>query len=127
MFLIVEVGVLIARSRDRAGAHDCARRRCSRCVCLAVVFVDVMRGVPVILLYLVGFGVPALDLSGVPKGATCSRRLALGMCYSAYVAEVFRAGIQSVHPSQGAAALALGLTRRAGAAPRRRSRRRSDG
>jgi polar amino acid transport system permease protein len=78
---------------------------------LAVVFVDVMRGIPTILLiFLVGFAVPALHLSGVPTSATVLGGIALGMAYSAYVSEVYRAGIQSVHPSQASAALALGLT-----------------
>jgi polar amino acid transport system permease protein len=78
---------------------------------LAVVYVDVLRGVPTILVvYLVGFGVPALALSGVPTGAVFLGGAALALCYSAYVAEVYRAGIESVHPSQAAAALALGLT-----------------
>jgi polar amino acid transport system permease protein len=78
---------------------------------LAVVYVDVLRGVPTILVvYLIGFGVPALALSGVPDGAVFLGGAALAMCYSAYVAEVYRAGIESVHPSQAAAALALGLT-----------------
>jgi len=78
---------------------------------LAVVYVDVLRGVPTILVvYLVGFAVPTLELSGVPTGAVFLGGAALAMCYSAYVAEVYRAGIESVHPSQAAAALALGLT-----------------
>jgi polar amino acid transport system permease protein len=79
---------------------------------IAVVWVDVLRGVPTILVvYLIGFGVPALALSGVPTGAVTLGGIALAMCYSAYVSEVYRAGIESIHPSQGAAALALGLTR----------------
>jgi polar amino acid transport system permease protein len=79
---------------------------------LAVLYVDVMRGVPVILVvYLVGFGVPTLQLSGVPTGAVFLGSAALAMCYAAYVSEVFRAGIQSIHPSQAAAGLALGLSR----------------
>lgn len=78
---------------------------------LAVVYVDVLRGVPTILVvYLVGFGVPTLMLSGVPTGAVVLGGAALAMCYSAYVAEVYRAGIESVHPSQAASALSLGLT-----------------
>ena len=78
---------------------------------LAIVYVDVLRGVPTILVvYIVGFGVPALALSGLPTGAVVLGGAALAMCYSAYVSEVFRAGIESIHPSQGAAALALGLT-----------------
>ena len=80
---------------------------------VATVYVDVLRGVPLlILLYLVGFGVPALDFSFLPTSYTVLGGAALAISYSAYVSEVFRAGIESVHPSQPAAALALGLTRR---------------
>jgi polar amino acid transport system permease protein len=79
---------------------------------LAVVFVDVMRGIPTILVvYLFGFAVPGLQLSAVPTSATTLSGVALALCYSAYVSEVFRAGLESIHPSQGSAALALGLTR----------------
>lgn len=78
---------------------------------LATVYVDVMRGIPTILLvYIVGFGVPALSLKGVPNGAVFLGEAALAMNYSAYVSEVLRAGLMSIHPSQGQAALALGLT-----------------
>jgi polar amino acid transport system permease protein len=78
---------------------------------VAVVYVDVMRGIPtVIWVYLVGFGVPALNLSGLPTSAVVLGEIALGMSYSAYISEVLRAGIQSIHPSQSAAGLALGLT-----------------
>lgn len=77
---------------------------------LATVYVDVFRGVPLLLvLYVVGFGLPALQLVGVPQDATVLGEIALVLCYSAYVAEVFRAGIESVHPSQRAAARSLGL------------------
>jgi len=78
---------------------------------LAIVYVDVLRGIPTILLvYLVGFGIPALELTGLPSSPVVLGGIALAMCYSAYVSEVFRAGIESVHPSQAGAALALGLT-----------------
>ena len=78
---------------------------------LAMVFTDVGRGVPTILLvYLVGFGVPALELRGLPTDPVVLGGIALALAYSAYVAEVFRAGIDSIHPSQRQAALALGLT-----------------
>ena len=78
---------------------------------LGTVFVDVFRGVPTILLvYLVGFGVPALQLSGVPTDPVVLGGIALGLSYSAYVAEVYRAGIRSVHRGQRDAALAVGLT-----------------
>jgi polar amino acid transport system permease protein len=78
---------------------------------LSVVFVDVLRGVPTILVvYLIGFGVPALMLSGLPTDPIVLGGIALTLAYSAYVGEVYRAGIESVHPSQRAAALAVGLT-----------------
>ena len=78
---------------------------------LATVYVDVFRGVPVILLvYLVGFGIPALELDGLPTDPVVLGGVALALSYSAYVAEVYRSGIQSVHPSQRAAALSVGLT-----------------
>ena len=78
---------------------------------LATVYVDLLRGVPTILLvFLVGFGVPALELSGLPTDPVILGAAALSLSYSAYVAEVYRAGIQSVHASQRAAALAIGLT-----------------
>jgi polar amino acid transport system permease protein len=80
---------------------------------VVTVYVDVMRGIPTLLLiYLVGFGVPALNLKGVPTGPVFLGEAALAMNYSAYVSEVFRAGLMSIHPSQGQAALALGLTPR---------------
>ncbi|MDX6589458.1 MAG: polar amino acid transport system permease protein [Solirubrobacterales bacterium] len=78
---------------------------------LGTVFVDLFRGIPTILLvYLVGFGVPALQLSGVPTDPVVLGGIALGLSYSAYVAEVYRAGIRSVHRGQRDAALAVGLT-----------------
>ena len=80
---------------------------------LATVYVDLFRGVPlIIVLYLVGFGFPALGLRGVPTSPFVLGTAAIVLVYSAYVAEVFRAGIESVHPSQRAAARSLGLTHR---------------
>lgn len=79
---------------------------------LAVVYTDLFRGVPTILLVvLFAFGMPSLGLQGVPKSAFFWALVALVMSYGAYVAEVFRAGIDSIHPSQLASADALGLTR----------------
>ena len=70
-----------------------------------------MRGMPVILVvYLIGFGIPALGVSGVFADPVFLGGFALALCYTAYVAEVYRAGLDSVHPSQRAAALAVGLT-----------------
>ena len=78
---------------------------------LAVVYVDLFRGVPTILvIYILGFGVPALQLPGVPIEPLFWGVVSLVLVYSAYVAEVYRAGIDSVHPSQSAAARSLGLT-----------------
>jgi polar amino acid transport system permease protein len=78
---------------------------------LSTIYVDVLRGIPVLLvLFLLGFGVPALKLDGVPKDPVFWATVALVLSYSAYVSEVYRAGIDSVHESQRAAARSLGLT-----------------
>jgi polar amino acid transport system permease protein len=79
---------------------------------LAVIYTDLFRGVPTILvIYILGFGAPALQLSGVPVSPLFWGIVALVLVYSAYVAEVYRAGIESVHGSQEAAARSLGLSR----------------
>ena len=78
---------------------------------LAIVYVDFFRGVPTVLvIYILGFGIPALQLSGVPTDPLFWGGVSLVLVYSAYVSEVYRAGIESVHPSQAAAARSLGLT-----------------
>jgi polar amino acid transport system permease protein len=80
---------------------------------LATVFVDLLRGIPTVLVvFLFGFAIPALGLTGVPTSTLVLAGIALTLSYSAYVSEVYRAGIESVHPSQRAAALAVGLTPR---------------
>lgn len=79
----------------------------------ATLYADVFRGVPTLLLVLVvGFGLPALQLSGTPKDPVVLGVVALVLSYVAYVSEVFRAGLESVHPSQRTAATALGLSER---------------
>jgi polar amino acid transport system permease protein len=79
---------------------------------LAIAYTDLFRGVPTILvIFLLGFGAPALQLSWVPTDPLFWGIVALVLVYSAYVAEVYRAGIESVHPSQEAAARSLGLGR----------------
>jgi polar amino acid transport system permease protein len=79
---------------------------------LAVVYADVFRGIPTILLvYLAGFGIPALRLTGVTTNTMWLGTGALVLSYGAYVSEVFRAGIESIHPSQLASADTLGLSR----------------
>lgn len=80
---------------------------------LAVGYVDLFRGVPLLIaLYLIGFGLPALRLQGIPTDTAVLGTITLILVYSAYVSEVFRAGIESIHPSQRAAARSLGLTHR---------------
>jgi polar amino acid transport system permease protein len=79
---------------------------------MAIVYTDIFRGVPTILVvYLLGFGVPGLELQGVPNDPVFWGVIGLVLVYTAYVAEVYRAGIESVHPSQEAAARSLGLSR----------------
>ena len=79
---------------------------------MATIYVDMFRGIPTILvIYLFGFGIPALQIPGLPVSAVPWGLLGLALSYSAYVAEVYRAGIESVHPSQVAAARSLGLSR----------------
>ncbi|MCO7239350.1 MULTISPECIES: amino acid ABC transporter permease [unclassified Aeromicrobium] len=78
---------------------------------LATIYTDVFRGTPTLLVVLlVGFGVPALDLAGAPTSLFWLGVIALTLSYGAYVAEVIRAGILSVHPTQWASGRALGLS-----------------
>jgi polar amino acid transport system permease protein len=80
---------------------------------LAAGYTDLFRALPTILVIsLLGFGAPALRLQGIPTSKVFWAIIALTLVYSAYVAEVYRAGIESVHPSQVASARALGLSRR---------------
>lgn len=78
---------------------------------LAVLYIDLFRGVPLILaILLFGFGIPALDLPGVPRSPTFWGVTTLVLSYSAYTAEVYRSGIDSVPESQRSSARSLGLT-----------------
>ncbi|MDF1604351.1 amino acid ABC transporter permease [Nocardioides sp. YIM 152315] len=111
MFLIAEAFILVI-------AMLIAMARVSRSPWLmplrvtAVVYTDVVRGIPTILLvYLFAFGMPALQLQGLSNSPFFWATAALIVSYSAYVAEVFRSGIESVHPSQWSSAQALGLSR----------------
>ncbi|MEU6716939.1 amino acid ABC transporter permease [Nonomuraea sp. NPDC046802] len=103
--LILIVGLLVALARGiKTPAFFPIRA-------LATLYTDVFRGVPTILvIYLVGFGLPALKLQGIPTDLATLGIIALTLSYGAYVAEVFRAGIDSIHPSQVAAARSLGLS-----------------
>jgi polar amino acid transport system permease protein len=110
VFVIVEIvvlilGLIVAIVRSsRAAAFFPVRL-------LAATYTDIFRGVPTILVvYLIGFGIPALTLPGLPSDPVILGGAALALSYAAYVAEVYRAGIDSVHPDQRSAALALGLT-----------------
>ena len=103
--LIVVVGLGVAAMRTLRGPVFAPLRF------LAVAYTDIFRGFPlIVLLYVIGFGVPGLRLQGVPTSPVVLGGVALVLTYSAYVAEVFRAGIETVHPSQRMAARSLGLT-----------------
>ena len=79
---------------------------------LAVAYADLFRGIPTILvIFMLGFGMPSLGLGWIPSSQFFWAVVALTLVYTAYVSEVYRAGIESVHPSQEAAARSLGLTR----------------
>ena len=78
---------------------------------IATIYTDVFRGMPLLLvLFLVGLGIPGLRLPYVPNSAVFLGTVALILTYSAYVAEVIRAGIEGVNPTQRQAARALGLS-----------------
>jgi polar amino acid transport system permease protein len=103
--LILLLGVLVAVVRSNTSAALFPARA------LAVFYTDLFRGVPTILVvFLACFGIPALQLSGVTTSFFWLGLAALVLSYGAYVAEVFRSGIESVHPSQLASADALGLS-----------------
>ena len=104
--LILFVALLLAVMRSLPGPVFFPLRL------MATIYVDLFRGVPTLLVvYILGFGVPSLRLSGVPNSGIFWAVVGLVLSYSAYVAEVFRAGIESVHQSQTAAARSLGLSR----------------
>lgn len=98
------VGTLLAIARTLKGAVFTPLRL------LAAGYTDIFRGIPVLLvLYLVGYGIPGLGITvRVPPHLWGT--IAIILCYSAYVAEVLRAGIDAVHPSQRLAARSLGLS-----------------
>ncbi|HEX3907555.1 MAG TPA: amino acid ABC transporter permease [Mycobacteriales bacterium] len=103
--LILLVALLIAAMRTVSGPALFPIRA------LATIYVDFFRGVPlIVLILLIGFGVPNLHVHWLPKSTLVLGTASLVLAYSAYVAEVFRAGIESVHPSQRAAARSLGLS-----------------
>jgi len=102
---IAVLGLMIALARDAKAPALFPLR------IFGAAFTDIFRGVPVILtVYLIGFGIPGLGLPRPWNSPFIWGSLALILTYSAYVAEIFRAGIDSVHPSQRSAALSLGLS-----------------
>ncbi|MYV44852.1 amino acid ABC transporter permease [Streptomyces sp. SID2888] len=104
---VLVLGMLIAVARTLRGPVFFPLR------VLATAYTDFFRGLPLIItLMIVVLGVPALRLQGVTVDPVLLGGTALTLTYSAYVAEVFRAGIESLHPSQRAAARSLGLTHR---------------
>ena len=93
--LILVIALVVAMIRALRGPSFFPLRA------LAVAYIDLIRGIPIILLILLlGFGVPALQLPGVPRGELFWGLTALVVSYSAYTAEVYRAGIESVRESQ---------------------------
>jgi polar amino acid transport system permease protein len=110
LFLIAEVlilvlGLVLAVLRSLPGPVFLPVR------VLAIVYTDVFRALPgILIIYILGFGVPGLLLPGVPSDPFFWAVVALTLLYSAYVSEVYRAGIESIHPSQSAAARSLGLS-----------------
>ena len=102
---IIIVSLLVALARNTRSAALFPVRA------FAVIYTDVLRGIPVILLvYLIGFGVPALGLSRTWANPLIWGTVTLVLSYSAYTAEIIRAGIDAVHESQRAGARSLGMT-----------------
>jgi polar amino acid transport system permease protein len=78
---------------------------------VAIAYADIFRGVPsLLIIYVLGFGIAGLGIPGVPNDPFFWAAVSLTLVYTAYVSEVYRAGIESIHPSQAAAARSLGLT-----------------
>jgi polar amino acid transport system permease protein len=111
LFLIAEVfilviGLVVAILRGLSGPVFFPVR------VLATGYVDFFRAVPgLLIIYVLGFGIPGLGIPGIPTDPFIYAVIGLTFVYSAYVAEVYRAGIDSVHWSQDAAARSLGLSR----------------
>jgi polar amino acid transport system permease protein len=104
--LILVIGILVAVTRSTVSPWLTPVRAA------AVLYTDLLRGVPTLLVVvLLALGVPALRLTGVTTSLFWLTLVALVLSYGAYVAEVVRAGIESVHPSQIASAQALALSR----------------
>ena len=110
MFMIAEVlvlglGLVIALMRSLPGPAFFPLR------VIATVYADVFRAIPgIVVISVLGFGIPALGIVDPKISQLVFGIAGLTLVYSAYVSEVYRAGIDSVHPSQGMAARSLGLS-----------------
>src|SRR4051794_17729496 len=104
LVLVLALGIAIVRGLPGPGAKPLR--------VLAIAYADFFRGTPIIIVaFIVGFGLPGLQLGFISnRSFTVYGIIALTLVYTAYVSEVFRAGIESVHPSQRSAARSLGLT-----------------
>jgi polar amino acid transport system permease protein len=103
--LILVVSLLVALARNTRSPALFPLRA------FAVVYTDVLRGIPVILLvFLIGFGVPGLGLSRGWSNPVIWGTVTLVLSYSAYTAEIIRAGIDAVPENQRAGARSLGMT-----------------
>ena len=104
--LVLSLGLVLAILRGLPGPALFPLRL------LATIYVDLFRAVPgLLVIYLLGFGIPGLGIEGVPSDVFLYGVLGLTLVYAAYVSEVYRAGIDSIHWSQEAAARSLGLNR----------------
>jgi polar amino acid transport system permease protein len=110
LFTIVEVlvlilGLVVAVTRGLRGPVFFPLRL------LAIVYADIFRGLPsLLIIFMLGFGIAGLGIPGVPNDPFFWAAVSLTLVYTAYVSEVYRAGIESIHPSQSAAARSLGLS-----------------
>jgi polar amino acid transport system permease protein len=104
LVLVFALGVAIVRGLPGRGARPLRA--------LMIVYTDFFRGTPLILVaFVVGFGLPALNIHVISARSNFTYGvIALTLVYTAYVTEVYRAGIESVHPSQRMAARSLGLS-----------------
>jgi polar amino acid transport system permease protein len=104
LVLVLALGIAIVRGLPGPAAKPLRA--------LAIGYADFFRGTPIIIVaYLVGFGLPGLQLGYISnRSFTTYGIIALTLVYTAYVTEVYRAGIESVHASQRSAARSLGLS-----------------
>lgn len=104
LVLILALAIAVVRGLPGRGARPLRA--------LAIVYTDFFRGTPLILVaFVIGFGLPALNVHLISNRSNFTYGvIALTLVYTAYVTEVYRAGIESVHPSQRMAARSLGLS-----------------